>query len=100
MLGVEDRGHQARLLPPKAQPQHNPVYRGKYRPACIACGEQYPKNVVQHEVLWERMEANRSKYSPVCSDMREDKGKQPRLLPVEAQPRQNPAHRGKYSPAC
>jgi hypothetical protein len=31
--------------------------------------------------------------------MKEDKGQHPRLLPAEGQPRQNPAHRGIYSPA-
>ncbi len=94
----EDGGQQRRLLPTKAQPRH------------------YPENVVRHNVLWERIEANRpillpteaqsghnpanrGKYSPVCSDMKEDKGQHPRLLPAEGQPRQNPAHRGIYSPA-
>jgi len=35
---VEDGRQQARLFSTEAQPQHKPVHRGKYNPACSTCG--------------------------------------------------------------
>jgi hypothetical protein len=38
LLAVEDGRQQARLFSTEAQPQHKPVHRGKYNPACSTCG--------------------------------------------------------------